>query len=96
MKNENKFWFKRKRYGYGWVPSSKEGWFVLIVYVVLLSLIVVYFSDKIESERFNYMFIQDFLIITMTILLLFISKKKGPSSKWRWGWKKGDNKNEDY
>ncbi|MCX6717702.1 MAG: hypothetical protein NTU76_03445 [Candidatus Taylorbacteria bacterium] len=26
----SKLWFKRKTYGWGWVPSSWEGWFVVI------------------------------------------------------------------
>lgn len=33
-KNEKKFWFKRKRYGYGWAPSTWQGWLVIAVYVV--------------------------------------------------------------
>jgi uncharacterized membrane protein len=29
-----KLWFKAKRYGFGWIPCSWEGWLVLIAFVL--------------------------------------------------------------
>lgn len=29
-------WFRRKKYGWGWTPSTWQGWAVLAAYLVLL------------------------------------------------------------
>lgn len=34
--NPEKYWFKRKRYGWGWTPARWQGWLVLGVYIVAL------------------------------------------------------------
>jgi hypothetical protein len=37
MKNERKYWFAAKRYGWGWgIPSSWQGWLVLAAFGALL------------------------------------------------------------
>ena len=39
---ENKFWFKRKKYGWGWRPASYEGWAVTLAvfgYIVFYHLL---------------------------------------------------------
>jgi hypothetical protein len=33
--NERPFWFKRKRYGWGWSPGSPEGWVATAVFAVV-------------------------------------------------------------
>lgn len=33
-----KYWFVAKSYGWGWTPSSWQGWLVLAVFVVLIVL----------------------------------------------------------
>ncbi len=29
-----RLWFKRRRFGWGWVPASREGWLTLVAFVV--------------------------------------------------------------
>ena len=31
-----KVWFKAKEYGWGWYPSSWQGWIILLIYLLLL------------------------------------------------------------
>ena len=39
MLDEQKYWFRAKRYGWGWgLPSSWQGWAVLVAYLGLIGL----------------------------------------------------------
>ncbi len=73
----SKLWFKRKTYGWGWVPSSWEGWFIIISWVLLFSFSI----NNIKQGG-----IQEILfIIFITGLLIYICYKKGEKPKWQWG-----------
>lgn len=69
------YWFKGKRYGWGWYPASKEGWLVLFVFVVLEMLLAFYTSVTV------------FIIGTIILLpgLIYICYKTGEKPRWRWG-----------
>jgi len=72
-----KIWFKRKEYGWGWYPVTKEGWMVIAIWILLFVSIV----PKIEIGGVKY-----FSFIAIMIgMLLFICYKKGEAPKWRWG-----------
>ncbi|MCR4329930.1 MAG: hypothetical protein NUV65_05295 [Candidatus Roizmanbacteria bacterium] len=97
MKNKQIYWFKRKRYGYGWVPTTWQG-----VVTIIIFLFVVIFSSTIllkDVEKNTYQpevgtFI---LIVSISILILLgISYKMGPPPRWRWGSKPNDDKELDY
>jgi uncharacterized membrane protein HdeD (DUF308 family) len=95
MKNESKYWFKRKRYGYGWTPSSKEGWLLILAYLVVVIFGAFFFSNKLESGEILYTILYSVFVIITTTILLLITVRKAPKGKWRWGWKEGDNEGED-
>ncbi|MEK7646659.1 MAG: hypothetical protein AAB381_03135 [Patescibacteria group bacterium] len=80
-------WFKRKRYGYGWVPATWQGWVTLLVYVgalFALSLNV----DEDPSLGQAIPFLSSVLILTL--LLLVICYTKGEKPRWQWGNDKDD------
>lgn len=83
MENNKKLWFKRKNYGWGWQPATKEGWLVILVYVILFVLII--------TQNYNpyNAFEVIFKIVLPTILLItsliFICYKKGEKPRWQWG-----------
>ena len=64
-------WFKGKKYGYGFTPSSIEGWLVV---AAAMSLII-YFA-KMDNVVY---------VGLTTLVLIYISYTKGPKPKWRWG-----------
>ena len=73
----SKLWFKRKKYGWGWVPSSWEGWFITISWILLFSVSI----NNINLERND-----EILFIVFIIgLLFYICYKKGEKPKWQWG-----------
>jgi hypothetical protein len=37
---DREYWFERKRYGYGWVPISWQGWSVAVLYGIALAALL--------------------------------------------------------
>jgi hypothetical protein len=81
MKQTNVYWFKAKKYGYGWYPATWQGWMVILIYLLILGILIAIFESNIEKYLLFY-FVSVFII---TALLIFISYKKGEKAKWRWG-----------
>ncbi len=84
MEYNKKLWFKRKRYGWGWQPSSWEGWVVLVFY--FLAIFSHFLTLNLVSESTGQtlkIFGPRFIIFT--IILLLICYKKGEKPKWSWG-----------
>ena len=82
-----RYWFKPKRYGYGFYPVSWEGWLATLglVGIVLLSGCVNnFFIDPGPSRSESIRFVLDVFIFAALATLLFEGKMKEPL-KWRWG-----------
>lgn len=85
-----KLWFKRKLYGWGWTPSSWEGWAVILLYMILvlgIPLGLAFFFDADEYPNNEVWFALAAILspILLTVLLVWISYKKGEKPKWQWG-----------
>lgn len=74
---EKRFWFKGKRYGWGWTPVTWQGWLVTAFY----ALVVIWYAANASSLNPNYILIP----IIATIFLFFICYKTGEKPRWRWG-----------
>lgn len=72
----NKLWFKAKTYGYGWTPVTWQGWLVVGIYLVFVIWLSTIFAPGIEYFG---------LMLLATIVLIWISAKKGEKARWRWG-----------
>ncbi len=80
---QNKLWFKAKRFGWGWTPCSWQGWTVVLLYVVVITI------HSINIEKFATSgadVVINFVIplIINTIFLIIISYAKGEKPGWRW------------
>jgi uncharacterized membrane protein YhaH (DUF805 family) len=73
-----KLWFVRKRYGWGWTPSSWEGWVVLLVWLIL-------FVSLVKKIQPGEVLTEMIFIIILTSLLLLICYIQGEKPKWQWG-----------
>jgi hypothetical protein len=75
-----KYWFRAKRYGWGWgLPLSWQGWVVFAIYFALLAGVVVWF-------RFDHqpvMFVT--AVVLLSLVLLAVCWVKGEPPRWRWG-----------
>jgi hypothetical protein len=81
------YWFKGKRYGWGWYPSSWQGWGVLLGFI---ALILWNSSHTDASGQTLRPFILENLLLV--VLLIVICYRTGEPPKWRWGEEKTSNK----
>lgn len=83
LNTKEKFWFVRKTYGWGWVPATWQGWLVLFVYIILLTL----FSFTVDEYSSFREIILTFIlpVLFLTITLIRICYKKGEKPRWQWG-----------
>ena len=82
MNSNKRIWFKRKKYGYGWTPSTWEGWAVIVFYMVLGIAPLLFFSFVV-IERYLIFYIIYNLIEGAG--LFYVCKKFGETPKWQWG-----------
>jgi hypothetical protein len=79
-----KLWFRAKRYGWGWMPVSWEGWLVTLAYTALMVTYAVLISNNIQAHKgFNWL--DGIGVVVYTYLLILICYKKGEKPRWQWG-----------
>lgn len=47
MATRNRYWFGRKRIGWGWGPRSWEGWLTVILYALLMMTLPSYLGARL-------------------------------------------------
>lgn len=82
--NPHKYWFKAKWYGWGWVPVTKQGWLVILVYLGVIIIPDIFIAEDIKSGK---QFLKWFLpvVISATVVLIWVCYKKGEKPHWSWG-----------
>lgn len=82
--NPENYWFKRRLFGWGWVPAKREGWYVLVVYLLIFAWIVVPFTRLLNpsNSEVTWFLIK---IVIWTALLIAVCYFKGEPPKWQWG-----------
>lgn len=93
MSKEKALWFKRRRYGYGFTPVTKEGWIIVLGYLtfVLISAGIITYRDMNNLVTNLDIAIYLTIIFVLTAILIVISYKKGPTPRWRWGKSEDDD-----
>ena len=74
----NKYWFKRKTYGYGATPTTWEGWLVTLGFIAFV------FWRSSSVEKIPLQFILE-LVLLIYIMLKITQKKTEGGFKWQWG-----------
>lgn len=93
---KKEYWFKRRRYGIGWIPATWQGWLL-----TLAPLIVIFGGGMIltaTSQSSSHLTGGGGYIISVIIVVIIcflITLRKAPHLKWRWGPKDSDNPDED-
>jgi len=97
MKDKQKLWFKRRRYGYGWIPVTWEGAVTVISFIITIVFSSIVLLKDVERNTYQSEVGVFFIVLMLLIgIHLGITYKKGPSPKWRWGSKPTDNPETDY
>lgn len=87
MATKKRYFFKAKRYGWGWYPATIEGWVILgiyIIYVVYRAVVMDALFDTWTSAAFRFFF----ELIPPTAILIAVCYLTGEKPEWRWGDKK--------
>lgn len=96
MAKENKYLMKRKRYGWGFIPTSWQGWLFIALQLAVLLVAASFLPQKPEQPTTDEK-IKFFTIVGLVIVNLgLVTFMAGPKPHWRWGKKSTDNPNEDF
>lgn len=84
--NPQGYWFKRKFYGWGWVPVKWQGWLVILVGIAIFvgGLHIGETDDASGATLLGF--------IIMLVILFVFGYWKGEKPRWQWGLPK-DNQN---
>jgi hypothetical protein len=75
-----RYWFRAKRYGWGWgLPLTWEGWVVLVVWLgIFLAAIPLLHLPQHIGEHLLF-------VAGMVAVLVGVCYWKGEPARWRWG-----------
>lgn len=82
---EKKLWFGNKQYGYGWVPTTWQGWVSVGIYGVVATISTIWYSNQNDQPQATYTLLYTLMMLISTSVLVAVSKVKGTKPKWRWG-----------
>lgn len=77
--SEPQYWFRAKRYGWGWgLPSSRNGWVFFVAWSVVLmgGLLVLHSHHPLARVAW-------FALLGLVLVIVCYAKGEPPS--WRWG-----------
>lgn len=89
--NPERYWFKRKIYGWGWTPATWQGWLVLAAFLAVFLFIFVPFVAGPEPTGSDVVWFLIKIIVWSTLLIL-TSYLTGEEPKWQWGFPKEKEK----
>lgn len=95
-KDPKKYLMKRRRYGWGWIPTSWQGWLFLVLQLSVIVTTATFLPVKPTQPTIAEL-VRFFLIVGFSITsIILISTVTSPTPKWRWGKKDSDNPDEDF
>lgn len=79
-------WFRAKRYGWGWVPVSWQGWLIIFAHIGMIAAGAYLLFDGLETNntQLALFFIWTFV---WTLPVMYAGYRKGEQPRWRWGGK---------
>lgn len=85
--NPERYWFKRKIWGWGWVPVTWQGWLTTFVYIGLILLLVLNREEPIPGNPDSG---SNFLVFglpfsILTAVFVYIAYRTGEKPRWQWG-----------
>lgn len=86
--SEGKLWFKRKCYGWGWYPSTWQGWAITGAYVAIILAAGLTIDEASPVREVAFTFVMP--IVLATAAFIRICYRKGEKPRWQWGEDKKD------
>ncbi|MEQ1849011.1 MAG: hypothetical protein ABL890_00255 [Candidatus Peribacteraceae bacterium] len=79
-------WFKAKKYGWGWNPSTWQGWLILFLFVVLVIALSV-MIERVALTPEEGFWLSFMHLTPLVIVLILVCAYTGERPRWRWGGK---------
>lgn len=83
---EKDIWFKARPYGWGWYPSTWQGW--IVIYAAIGAIFYgVHDTPELEAAGKTETEVLPVILVRIAlpvIILLMISYAKGEKPRWRW------------
>jgi hypothetical protein len=76
-----RYWFRAKRHGWGWRPSTWEGWTFFVLWFAAIFAGAVWMRTTIPARLGLYLA----FIGLMLGIMLAVCFAKGEPPRWRWG-----------
>jgi hypothetical protein len=96
MKNDKKYWMKRRRYGWGWTPATWQGWVFIILQIGIIFSAALMLPAKPAQPSLDEIIGFFLVVIFALISLVIVSGGTSPRPRWRWGKKDTDDVDEDF
>ncbi len=81
---ENKtIWFRRRRYGWGWVPVTWQAWLSLVVYIGIVAVLAIAVSDAVTIKEVALGFLLPIILLTAGYIRFCYAYGEEP--RWQWG-----------
>ena len=77
--NPQGYWFKRKLFGWGWVPVKWQGWLVIAIGIVI-AFAGVYIGEIDDAPGAMLLG-----VLLPGVLIFFFGYWKGEKPRWQWG-----------
>ncbi len=84
--NPEGYWFKRKLYGWGWVPVTWQGYAVVFAFILFIFFIANRFLTQDRVEEYFA------ALVAAAVILIAICWKTGEPPRWQWGIKDAERK----
>lgn len=82
--SEPNYWFKAKKYGWGWYPASREGWLVTGVGIILYFFAFTHATKSMDANpAIGWSWYG--VCIALILGLILICYRTGEPPRWRWG-----------
>ena len=87
---------KRKRFGWGWTPTTWQGWLFIFLQVGVMFTAAMQLPAN-STHPSSAQLIKLFIILGLVVAtILLVGNQIGPSPRWRWGKKNTDKADEDF
>jgi hypothetical protein len=83
--SEQRYWFRAKRYGWGWTPCTWQGWTVLAVWAVVFTALVTGCAAAASASNGALFALLLAFTIASTLALVGLCWRKGEPPQFRWG-----------
>jgi hypothetical protein len=78
------YWFRAHRYGWGWSPSTWQGWAVTAVWGAAFTAWMAYRSDEF-TVGWPFDLVTYAGMLALVAALFVVCWIKGERPRWRWG-----------